>query len=66
MTKMAVEILVDPMGSVPKWLVNIFQKDWPRNTLKSLGRLMKDPSFQTNERVAKYINENILLLEKGE
>ena len=27
-TKMAVEILVDPMGSVPKWLVNIFQKDW--------------------------------------
>ena len=65
-TKMAVEILVDPMGSVPKWLVNIFQKDWPRNTLKSLGRLMKDPSFQTNERVAKYINENILLLEKGE
>ena len=65
-TKMAVEILVDPMGSVPKWLVNIFQKDWPRNTLTSLKRLMKDPSFETNKRVAKYINENILLLEKGE
>ncbi len=65
-TKMAVEILVDPMGSVPKWLVNIFQKDWPRNTLTSLKRLMKDPTFKTNKRVAKYINENILLLEKGE
>lgn len=65
-TKMAVEILVDPMGSVPKWLVNIFQKDWPRNTLTSLKRLMKDPTFETNKRVAKYINENILLLEKGE
>ena len=65
-TKIAVEILVDPMGSVPKWLVNIFQKDWPRNTLTSLKRLMNDPSFQTNKRVARYINENILILEKGE
>ena len=65
-TKMAVEILVDPMGSVPKWLVNIFQKDWPKNTLTSLKKLMDDPSFQTNKRVAKYINDNILLLEKGE
>lgn len=65
-TKVAVEILVDPMGSVPKWLVNIFQKDWPRNTLTSLKRLMNDPSFQTNKRVARYINENILILEKGE
>jgi hypothetical protein len=65
-TKIAVEILVDPMGSVPKWLVNIFQKDWPRNTLTSLKKLMSDPSFKTNKRVAKYINDNILLLEKGE
>ena len=65
-TKMAVEILVDPMGSVPKWIVNIFQKDWPRNTLTGLKRLMKDPSFETNKRVAKYINENILVLEIGE
>jgi len=65
-TKMAVEILVDPMGSVPKWLVNIFQKDWPRNTLTNLKKLMNDPTFETNKRVAKYINENILILEKGE
>ena len=65
-TKMAVEILVDPMGSVPKWLVNIFQKDWPMNTLTSLKKLMQDPTFETNQRVAKYINENILILEKGE
>ena len=65
-TKIAVEILVDPMGSIPKWIVNLFQKDWPHNTLTGLKKLMMDPTFETNERVAKYINENILLLEKGE
>lgn len=65
-TKMAVEILVDPMGSVPKWIVNIFQKDWPRNTLNGLKKLMEDPTFETNQRVAKYINENVLILEKNE
>ena len=27
-THMRVEILADPMGSIPKWIVNLFQKDW--------------------------------------
>ncbi len=65
-TKISVEILVDPMGNIPKWIVNIFQKDWPHKTLTGLKRLMGDSSFKTNKRVAKYIKDNILILEKGE
>lgn len=32
------EIQADPKGSVPKWLVNFFQKSWPRKTLEALRR----------------------------
>ena len=32
-TEVTVEILTDPKGSLPKWLVNIIQKGWPSNTL---------------------------------
>ena len=28
-THLIVEINSDPKGSIPKWLVNVFQKDWP-------------------------------------
>jgi len=32
-THLRIEILADPMGSVPKWLVNAFQRRWPFVTL---------------------------------
>jgi hypothetical protein len=32
------EVLADPMGSVPKWVVNLFQKGWARNTIESLRK----------------------------
>jgi hypothetical protein len=31
-TRLSGEIHADPMGSVPKWIVNLFQKQWPRST----------------------------------
>ena len=36
-THVVVEILADPKGSVPKWLVNLFQKAWPSNTLNGIA-----------------------------
>lgn len=35
-TQVQVEIITDPKGMMPSWLVNIIQKDWPLETLTSL------------------------------
>ena len=32
------QALVDPKGSVPKWIVNFFQKQWPVSTIRSLRK----------------------------
>jgi START domain len=37
-TRVEAEILCDPKGSLPKWLVNLFQKSWPVKTLQALRR----------------------------
>jgi len=35
---MTAEVHVDPKGSIPSWLVNLLQKDWPHNTLYKLRK----------------------------
>lgn len=35
-TQLTVEIQADPKGSVPKWVVNLFQKSWPRKTIEGI------------------------------
>ncbi|MCC7441574.1 MAG: hypothetical protein IT285_08075 [Bdellovibrionales bacterium] len=40
-TYVEVEILADPKGSIPKWLVNLFQKSWPRKTLENMRKQAK-------------------------
>src|SRR5258708_6325610 len=35
-TMLMAEIHADPKGSVPKWIVNLFQKSWPRDTFKGI------------------------------
>jgi hypothetical protein len=37
-TFVTVEIIVDPKGAIPKWIVRLKQKKWPRNTLTGLGK----------------------------
>jgi hypothetical protein len=37
-TRVLAEVLADPKGSVAKWIVNLFQKSWPRKTIASLRR----------------------------
>ena len=53
-THMRVEILADPMGSIPKWIVNLFQKDWPIKTLTGLKKLMENPEFKTMDQVQQF------------
>lgn len=35
-TRMSVEVHTDPKGSLPAWLVNRIQRDWPSKTLNGL------------------------------
>jgi hypothetical protein len=40
-TKLEVEIVCDPKGMIPTWLVNLIQKSWPRKTLTALMRQLE-------------------------
>ena len=53
-TYIEVEILADPKGSVPKWVVNIFQSMWPSNTLSSIKRIAEDPNYQALPEVVSF------------
>lgn len=51
-TRMTVEVHADPMGSIPKSLVNFFQKSWPRDTLKNIRREVTKPWVHELESIA--------------
>lgn len=38
-----VEILTDPAGAMPIWLVNLIQRSWPYDTLTGIGRQLEQP-----------------------
>lgn len=44
-TRVVGDVHCDPRGSVAKWIVNYFQKDWPRSTLKSLRKQVAKPNI---------------------
>jgi START domain len=37
-TILSAELHCDPKGAIPAWVVNFFQKSWPRNTLEGIRR----------------------------
>ena len=51
-TFVVTEIHADPKGSTAKWIVNMFQQNWPRNTLSSLRKqvmktdIVENPYFK--------------------
>ena len=44
------DILCDPKGSVPKWIVNFFQEDWPVDTFKNLRKQVAKPDVHADPR----------------
>jgi hypothetical protein len=50
-TRVLAELLCDPKGSVAKWLVNMFQKDWPHKTLESLRAQVKKSNILDDARL---------------
>ena len=45
-TKAEVEVITDPKGSLPAWLINLIQEDWPYKTLTSLIARVKKGDIQ--------------------
>jgi hypothetical protein len=43
------EIDCDPKGALPAWLVNFFQKTWPRNTFDGIRRQVAKPDVRMPE-----------------
>lgn len=57
-TRVVAEIHADPKGSVAKWIVNLFQKKWPHNTITSLRRQAAKADIQDNPRLKQVLTEH--------
>jgi hypothetical protein len=49
-TAVEADIHCDPKGSVPTWIVNFFQKDWPVDTFRNLRKQVKKPDVKIDPR----------------
>jgi len=56
-TRLTGEINADPMGSVPKWIVNLFQKQWPRTTFDHIQAQLKKSDLGAPENFASLVSE---------
>jgi hypothetical protein len=54
-TRVITEIHADPKGDVPKFVVNMVQKDWPINTIKNLRKQVGKAS--DNEKLKAHLTE---------
>lgn len=52
-TIVVAEVVVDPAGSVPTFIVNMVQKSWPHKTLTSLRKQVAKPDIKDDPRVVE-------------
>jgi len=53
-TKVEVEVLTDPRGSLPAWLVNMIQRGWPYNSILGLANRAKKEDVTADIRFADW------------
>jgi hypothetical protein len=56
-TRFLCEVLADPKGSVAKWIVNLFQKDWPHKTIQSLRKQVAKPDIKDQARLKDLLTQ---------
>jgi hypothetical protein len=44
-TALIAEIHCEPKGAIPAWVVNLFQRSWPRNTFEGIRRQVAKPNI---------------------
>jgi len=57
-TKVDASFLCDPKGSIPKWLVNFFLKDWPKKTFRNLREEVLKPDISVDTRFSKLLKRD--------
>jgi START domain-containing protein len=57
-TRVVAEIHADPKGSVAKWIVNLFQRSWPHNTITRLRAQVAKPDIQDHPRLKQVFTDN--------
>ncbi len=55
---------VDPRGSIPKWLVNWIQEQWPRNYLVSLEQEANRTTLELNPGIRSLLKQLDVLLKQ--
>ena len=50
-THILVEVHADPKGSIAKWIVNMFQKSWPHNTISRLRAQVAKTDIKEHPRL---------------
>ena len=45
-TRLVLEVLMDPMGRLPSWLVNIVQRNYPADTITNLRAQLRRPDLE--------------------
>lgn len=53
-TRVEVEVFTDPKGSIPAWLVNLIQSDWPRNSIRRLAERAAAPDVEPHPALADW------------
>ncbi len=56
-TRIVTEIHCDPKGSVADWIVNLFQKSWPYNTIRSLRAQVNKPDVGVHPQLKAAMDE---------
>ncbi len=55
-TDVLVEIAADPKGSIPSWIVNLTQKNWPNKTLRALGKISEREDLLIAQEIKEFFN----------
>ena len=54
-TRVNAEVHCDPRGLLPSFVVNMVQKDWPRNTFVGLKTQVAKPNIVENQTIKKLV-----------
>ena len=58
-THLLVEVHADPKGSIAKWIVNMFQKSWPHNTISRLRAQVAKPDIKDHPRLKAELTQPV-------
>ncbi len=57
-TEMEMMLLVDPKGLIPKWIVNLINKNWPVITMNGIRNYMKRSYIPVHANIARALETN--------